>query len=109
MIRRPPRSTLFPYTTLFRSEAAEREAHRPDHDQVDARPPGRLGVTADRVDIAAETGPGGQYGPQHDDTEHDGDDPGNAAQCGEANAAAGIADQDDDDPADAHHPALQQG
>src|SRR2546430_5594977 len=29
MIRRPPRSTLFPYTTLFRSlafEAAEREA-----------------------------------------------------------------------------------
>src|SRR2546427_6390103 len=25
MIRRPPRSTLFPYTTLFRSEAAGRE------------------------------------------------------------------------------------
>src|SRR5438093_8441593 len=25
MIRRPPRSTLFPYTTLFRSVAAERE------------------------------------------------------------------------------------
>src|SRR5256885_8727068 len=24
MIRRPPRSTLFPYTTLFRSEVAER-------------------------------------------------------------------------------------
>src|SRR3989475_4376297 len=24
MIRRPPRSTLFPYTTLFRSEAAQR-------------------------------------------------------------------------------------
>src|SRR5204863_4274091 len=24
MIRRPPRSTLFPYTTLFRSEAASR-------------------------------------------------------------------------------------
>src|SRR2546430_11253464 len=24
MIRRPPRSTLFPYTTLFRSSAAER-------------------------------------------------------------------------------------
>src|SRR3712207_7452138 len=24
MIRRPPRSTLFPYTTLFRSEACER-------------------------------------------------------------------------------------
>src|SRR3712207_7576510 len=25
MIRRPPRSTLFPYTTLFRSEAGGRE------------------------------------------------------------------------------------
>src|SRR2546430_4312077 len=24
MIRRPPRSTLFPYTTLFRSQAADR-------------------------------------------------------------------------------------
>src|SRR2546425_9480621 len=26
MIRRPPRSTLFPYTTLFRSDEVEREA-----------------------------------------------------------------------------------
>src|SRR3712207_6918134 len=25
MIRRPPRSTLFPYTTLFRSQAGEQE------------------------------------------------------------------------------------
>src|SRR5258708_9904176 len=32
MIRRPPRSTLFPYTTLFRSEhVAHREQRRPDH------------------------------------------------------------------------------
>src|SRR3712207_8808158 len=29
MIRRPPRSTLFPYTTLFRSPAAGRAAVRP--------------------------------------------------------------------------------
>src|SRR3712207_8936973 len=28
MIRRPPISTLFPYTTLFRSNAAEVHAHR---------------------------------------------------------------------------------
>src|SRR5688572_32261241 len=31
MIRRPPRSTLFPYTTLFRSEVAtihQRDSHR---------------------------------------------------------------------------------
>src|SRR2546426_7030068 len=34
MIRRPPRSTLFPYTTLFRSLAAAEEAaglRRPDY------------------------------------------------------------------------------
>src|SRR5258708_30867937 len=30
MIRRPPRSTLFPYTTLFRSEAKRREARFAD-------------------------------------------------------------------------------
>src|SRR3712207_8411468 len=29
MIRRPPRSTLFPYTTLFRSEGAARLLGRP--------------------------------------------------------------------------------
>src|SRR2546430_9908138 len=28
MIRRPPRSTLFPYTTLFRSHAADQAAKR---------------------------------------------------------------------------------
>src|SRR3712207_8843920 len=28
MIRRPPRSTLFPYTTLFRSEATRARARR---------------------------------------------------------------------------------
>src|SRR2546430_9234843 len=29
MIRRPPRSTLFPYTTLFRSDGAAPALHRP--------------------------------------------------------------------------------
>src|SRR2546422_5147113 len=33
MIRRPPRSTLFPYTTLFRS--LERPALRADRDRLD--------------------------------------------------------------------------
>src|SRR5438270_3782068 len=28
MIRRPPRSTLFPYTTLFRSRGADRDIYR---------------------------------------------------------------------------------
>src|ERR1019366_5648986 len=32
MIRRPPRSTLFPYTTLFRSLRATRQTARPDFD-----------------------------------------------------------------------------
>src|SRR2546426_9240689 len=31
MIRRPPRSTLFPYTTLFRSELDPREQPTPPH------------------------------------------------------------------------------
>src|SRR3712207_8864742 len=30
MIRRPPRSTLFPYTTLFRSNCRRRRKHRQD-------------------------------------------------------------------------------
>src|SRR3712207_8849343 len=38
MIRRPPRSTLFPYTTLFRSQRAEDPASRPQgHDHVRGR------------------------------------------------------------------------
>src|SRR3712207_8214194 len=35
MIRRPPRSTLFPYTTLFRSPLAEGRAPR-DRDRAEA-------------------------------------------------------------------------
>src|SRR2546422_3230261 len=31
MIRRPPRSTLFPYTTLFRSGEGRGQAESPDH------------------------------------------------------------------------------
>src|SRR3712207_9411703 len=37
MIRRPPRSTLFPYTTLFRSEAAKQATQFATHD--DTKPP----------------------------------------------------------------------
>src|SRR2546425_8944320 len=34
MIRRPPRSTLFPYTTLFRSRIRRaREGHRTEHEE----------------------------------------------------------------------------
>src|SRR2546430_8802779 len=46
MIRRPPRSTLFPYTTLFRSqhafprrrfEAQEKPERHRDHDEIGER------------------------------------------------------------------------
>src|SRR2546427_7459699 len=47
MIRRPPRSTLFPYTTLFRSfsvltqhQAVRRVAHADVHIQLGALEPG---------------------------------------------------------------------
>src|SRR2546422_3779951 len=40
MIRRPPRSTLFPYTTLFRSRARHGEG-RVVHAPVDRGGPGR--------------------------------------------------------------------
>src|SRR5690349_24196477 len=56
MIRRPPRSTLFPYTTLFRSAGALLAAHEQvidlgrAHDALDARAPARhLGVGEARV------------------------------------------------------------
>src|SRR2546426_9353209 len=42
MIRRPPRSTLFPYTTLFRSYPQE---------CVDREPPGRARRSAGRQDV----------------------------------------------------------
>src|SRR3712207_7847298 len=32
MIRRPPRSTLFPYTTLFRSETLEHRVQKKTHE-----------------------------------------------------------------------------
>src|SRR2546427_6043224 len=39
MIRRPPRSTLFPYTTLFRSRPQDDREHGPGPDRADtARP-----------------------------------------------------------------------
>src|SRR2546429_5681849 len=42
MIRRPPRSTLFPYTTLFRSL-------RKPHDVFSTRSPGRRGPASRRT------------------------------------------------------------
>src|SRR2546425_8807516 len=44
MIRRPPRSTLFPYTTLFRSRAVEAERARGGRGDARARREGRGGT-----------------------------------------------------------------
>src|SRR2546430_4918190 len=40
MIRRPPRSTLFPYTTLFRSGIAFEHAGRERRQKIDSTLPG---------------------------------------------------------------------
>src|SRR6266436_9212689 len=44
MIRRPPRSTLFPYTTLFRSDRAARTAREPAAREGGDRLPARPGA-----------------------------------------------------------------
>src|SRR5260370_31961644 len=52
MIRRPPRSTLFPYTTLFRSPGAEHRAPRVrarDRRARDLRGRGRPGARSARA------------------------------------------------------------
>src|SRR5256885_14571649 len=62
MIRRPPRSTLFPYTTLFRSGRRHREATRPQHEELvlpgDAAPRLRR---EDRFEILRATQPAVAY------------------------------------------------
>src|SRR3712207_7094542 len=56
MIRRPPRSALFPYTSLFRSSAAGMDA-----DIVVAQPQRRrIGETARLSDLARAQGAAGQ-------------------------------------------------
>src|SRR2546425_3142584 len=50
MIRRPPRSTLFPYTTLFRSHGGGRQGLRP-LDPGGAPLPQHVGARPDAVDV----------------------------------------------------------
>src|SRR5258705_7839869 len=52
MIRRPPRSTLFPYTTLFRSPDAARAAG----DYLFARAFAELAATGDRAAVQCLAG-----------------------------------------------------
>src|SRR5256885_5179374 len=63
MIRRPPRSTLFPYTTLFRSagDLVGGDGH-PDaaavHQDADLRPPLRHGPGSRRGEVRVVAGTG---------------------------------------------------
>src|SRR3712207_7996948 len=65
MIRRPPRSTLFPYTTLFRSpgdDVGRRMAERlPEHAQVVRHEVRRDGA---RDDVVEHLRPGGAERPE---------------------------------------------
>src|SRR3712207_8246651 len=56
MIRRPPRSPLFPYTTLFRSQRNLREEREaiPVRCQREARLPDEHGRQAQQADIPVE-------------------------------------------------------
>src|SRR2546430_6858458 len=60
MIRRPPRSTLFPYTTLFRSEVIDRVIR--DRDVVQVL---RVGDRIGEERVAVGCRPHGE-GPAHD-------------------------------------------
>src|SRR2546430_13254831 len=58
MIRRPPRSTLFPYTTLFRSRAARSVARRRVSHQALPRFAGRPALHPRGARAAAVSAPG---------------------------------------------------
>src|SRR3712207_7417690 len=60
MIRRPPRSTLFPYTTLFRSVVGVEGGHRLRVALVERRVPGRVGGLDLLVDGTGGVGRRGQ-------------------------------------------------
>src|SRR5687767_15372747 len=54
MIRPPPRSTLFPYTTLFRSDRRQPPHQRPDERDYDRQQPRAPGSLAPAVDFSLE-------------------------------------------------------
>src|SRR3712207_8025399 len=57
MIRRPPRSTLFPYTTLFRSHGFGGVGHAEAEADLDAAPRGDVGEEPYREDPRKERHP----------------------------------------------------
>src|SRR3712207_8154363 len=69
MIRRPPRSALFPYTTLFRSVAWLTRAAQPNV-AASAQWVALLGAVEDRVAEAFVHGRGVPYSAYHRSEEH---------------------------------------
>src|SRR5256885_5793334 len=63
MIRRPPRSTLFPYTTLFRSALPDAPASRPAA-EVQPAPRTNRGVRRGGADRAGHQGRARRTSPQ---------------------------------------------
>src|SRR2546422_1166863 len=69
MIRRPPRSTLFPYTTLFRSVSAGADPYRVSNALYERRPRqalGWLGAALSRVEVSTD----GRKAPRKRSEEH---------------------------------------
>src|SRR2546425_8190534 len=64
MIRRPPRSTLFPYTTLFRSHGEIEDAEAHDEDETEGeQEPGRAPRVAQALeDLLEHRGAAGARG-----------------------------------------------
>src|SRR6266850_7620824 len=102
MIRRPPRSTLFPYTTLFRSRARS-------EDGVGARPARVFSAGGDTRVVrgaAARAGRGPGHGARagrvtaHDDTAR----PGGSTRRGSGRGARGLLPDAARAPADAGAP-----
>src|SRR5690348_17869672 len=62
MLRRPPRSTLFPYTTLFRSAEAELAQRALQFDEIHALD--LLGLVVDEVAVQSELPDNGVHLPK---------------------------------------------
>src|SRR3712207_7836138 len=65
MIRRPPRSTLFPYTTLFRSRPGRDRARRPDGERRAARRRARAAARGGRLARRARDPPHPRRSEEH--------------------------------------------
>src|SRR5439155_19023835 len=56
MIRRPPRSTLFPYTTLFRSSGIHQDGVLKYRETYEIMRPEAVGLTSNRIVLGKHSG-----------------------------------------------------